>query len=127
MPIATVSIDETERKDLKTLPGGYVVLRKMSYGQALERRALMKLSISTRRGKKDIMGEMAMANVRIQQYEFRHCIVEHNLTDAQERQLNLTDPVVLETLNPRVGQEIESLISDMNNFEEDEDEDAQGN
>lgn len=126
MPVATVSTDQVDRKDLKSLEGGYVILRRMTYGQTLERRALMKLSIHTRKGQKDITGELAMANARIQQFEFRHCIVEHNLTDENERLLNLTDPVVLQRLDPRVGQEIESLISDMNNFEED-DEETQGN
>jgi hypothetical protein len=126
MPVATVNTGDTERHDLKTAPpDGYVVLRRMTYGQTLERRALMKLSIHTQKGKKDLTGEMAMANRRIQEFEFRYCIVEHNLTDNQERLLNLADPVVLQTLNPRVGQEIESIISDMNNFEEDEDD--QGN
>jgi hypothetical protein len=127
MPVATIDFTaDGERKDLKTLAGGFVVLRRMTYGQTLERRAIMKLTFTTQKGKKNIEGELAMGNRRVQLYEFQHCIVEHNLTDAQERPLNLSDPVVLDRLDPRVGQEIESLISDMNNFEDDEDE-KQGN
>ena len=127
MPDATFNPAETERKDLKSLPGAYVELRRMTYGQTLERRALMKLSISTRKGQKDLTGEMAMANRRIQEYEFKHCIVEHNLTDSEEKLLDLKNPVVLQKLHPRVGQEIEGYISDMNNFEDDDEDDDSGN
>jgi hypothetical protein len=126
MPVATIRVDDTDRFELKSLPSGYVVLRRMTYGQSLERRTLMKLTFNTRKGQKNLEGELAMANRRVQMYEFSHCIVEHNLTDDMERQLNLSDPVVLDRLDPRVGQEIESLISDMNSFEDDEDE-KQGN
>jgi hypothetical protein len=127
MPVATIDFDEDgTRHELKTLEGAFVILRRMTYGQTLERRAIMKLTFTTQKGKKNIEGEMAMGNRRVQLYEFQHCVVAHNLTDAQDRPLNLGDPVVLDRLNPRVGQEIESLISDMNNFEDDEDE-TQGN
>lgn len=126
MPVATFKVSDSERHELKTCPGGFVVLKRMTYGQTLERRAIMKLSFTTQKGKKSIEGEMAMGNRRIQIYEFQHCIVDHNLTDDMERKLNLADPVVLDQLDPRVGQEIENLISDMNNFDDDEDE-KQGN
>ena len=126
MPVATVKLEDVERHELKSCPGGYVRLRRMTYGQSLERRTMMKLSFTTQKGKKNLEGELAMANRRVQIYEFQKCVVEHNLTDDMERPLNLTDPVVLDRLDPRVGQEIEQLISDMNNFEDDEDE-KQGN
>jgi hypothetical protein len=126
VPVATISLGDTERHELKSCPGGYVVLKRMTYGESLERRTMMKLQFTTRKGQKNLEGELAMANRRVQMYEFQHCIVEHNLTDNMERPLNLNDPVVLNVLDPRIGQEIESLISDMNNFEDDED-DKQGN
>lgn len=119
MPRATMSNQE-ERFDLKSLDEGFVVLRRMSYGQVLERRSLLKLSVSSKKGQKSLEGEMALANEKIQIFEFRFCIVDHNLEDEHGRKLNLTDPVVLRSLDPRVGTEIEGLISDMNNFEEDE-------
>jgi len=126
MPRATIDLEETEEFQLKTCPGGFVKLRRMSYGQTLDRRALMKLSISTTKGSKTLEGEMAMANQKIQIFEFRHCIVDHNLEDEDGQKLNLGDPVVLAKLDPRIGAEVESKISDMNNFEDDED-DEQGN
>lgn len=126
MPVATIRVEDTDKFPLKSCEGGYVVLRRMTYGQSLERRTMMKLSFTTKKGQKNLEGELAMANRRVQMYEFQKCIVDHNLTDANDRPLNLTDPVVLDTLDPRVGQEIEQLISDMNNFDDDEDE-KQGN
>lgn len=126
MPVATVSVEEIVKKDLKSLPGGFVRLRYMSYGESLERRAIMKLTINTKKGQKDLTGEMAMANARIQQYEYAHCVVDHNLTDEQDRPLDLHSERDLKRLHPRIGQEIEGYISDMNNFEDDE-EAEQGN
>jgi hypothetical protein len=122
VPVATVKADSTERHELKTLESGYVVFRRMTYGETLERRALMKLSFTTKKGQKDLQGELAMGNRRIQLFEFQHTIVDHNLTDELENKLNLSDPVVLDKLDPRVGQEIEDIISRMNNFEDDEDD-----
>lgn len=127
MPNATSS-SEAVRKELKTLPDGYVVLRQMSYGQILHRRGLMKLSLKTT-GKKnaDFEGEMAMANAAIQAFEFQNCVTEHNLEDVDGRLLNLSNPVDFAKLDPRVGQEVESLIEEMNNFDEAEDDPELGN
>jgi hypothetical protein len=90
VPVATVKADSTERHELKTLESGYVVFRRMTYGETLERRALMKLSFTTKKGQKDLQGELAMGNRRIQLFEFQHTIVDHNLTDELENKLNLS-------------------------------------
>lgn len=126
MPVATSNIQATERKELKSLPEGFVVLRRMTYGQICERRAMLKLSIATGRGNKgDLKGEMAMANREITMYEFSHCIVDHNLekdVNGTVQKLNLSDPVDFASLDPRVGQEIERYITEMNDFEDDDQE-----
>jgi hypothetical protein len=120
MPNATVSLG-TEQLDLKSLPGGYVTLKRMSYGQTLERRALMKINLDLSGGKQqDMHAVMALAAKEIQVYEFRHCVVDHNLEDGDGTKLDLTSAQALENLDPKVGQEIERKISDMNNFENDE-------
>lgn len=119
MPKAVVNLEDTERVELKSLEGAFVVLRRMSFGQITERRALMKLSIASSKGSKDVKGEMAMANAEITRFEFRNCIVEHNLEkDDNGTLLNLSSPVDFASLDPRVGQEIESLIEKRNNFDE---------
>jgi hypothetical protein len=121
MPVAVRSI-ETERFDLKTLPEGFIVLRKMSYGQILQRRTMMKLSLQMGGKQKDMQGEMAMANARVNEFEFRTCIVEHNLEKEEGVLLNFTNPVDVASLDPKVGQEIEEHINKMNNLEDEEDE-----
>ena len=120
MPRATVDLETTEHKDLKTLPDGFVVLRRMSFGQILERRMFTKLEVESGGKGKDLRGELAMANRRVTEFEFKACIVEHNLEDVDGRALNLSTLPDFNKLDPRVGQEIEALITDMNNFEEDE-------
>jgi hypothetical protein len=125
MPKAVANIDDTDRFELKSCPEGFVVLRRMTYGQTVQRRALMKMSVQSGNSRKSFQGELAMASEEIQKFEFAHCIVEHNLEDVDGRVLNLAGDVDFAKLDPRIGQEIESLIGDMNNF--DDNEDALGN
>jgi hypothetical protein len=122
MPVA-IRNEDTEKFDLKTLPGGTVTLRKMSYGQILERRALTKLTFSTQgKGRSSsVAGEIAMADRAVNLFEFRCCVVGHNLERVEGQLLDLTNPNDVIALDPRVGQEIEKLIEDMNNFEGDDD------
>lgn len=123
MPRATANPEDTEKIDLKTLSGAWIVLRRMTFGQITERRALMKMSIASTKGSKDVKGEMAMANAEITRFEFRCCVVEHNLEkDDEGTLLNLFNPIDLAMLDPRVGQEIERAIEGRNNFDEDDQE-----
>lgn len=123
MPVAVRSSD-TEKFDLKHLPGAYVVLRKMSYGQILERRALMKLTFASKGKSKDVEGEIAMANKKVNLFEFRNCIVDHNLERTEGQLLSLSNENDVDSLEPKVGQEIEKLIEKMNNLDEDPDEEG---
>lgn len=126
MPQATVDVESTQKFDLKTLPEGFVVLRRMSYGQVLQRRMFTKLEIESSGKSRDFRGEMAMTNVKVTAFEFQHCVVDHNLEDKDGRKLDLTKPADFNKLDPRVGQEIEGYISEMNNFEEDEENSQPG-
>jgi hypothetical protein len=120
MPRATVNVSTTEHHDLKSLPEGFVELRRLTYGQMVQRRAMMKLSVETGKNK-DFKGEMAMASEEITRFEFAHAIVDHNLEDESGRKLNLSAPVDFASLDPRVGTEIETLITKMNNFDDESD------
>ena len=126
MPNATVDVESTKRFELKTCDEGFVVLRRMSYGQILQRRMFTKLEIEGSGRSKDFRGEMAMANVKVTEFEYAKCIVDHNLEDAGGRKLDLTRASDFNQLDPRVGQEIESYISEMNNFEEEEENSQPG-
>lgn len=117
MPRATVDLTETQLFDLKSLSEGFVKLKRLSYGQVVERRSMLKLSIESSGKSKDFRGEMAMASKEVQKFEFVNAIVDHNLEDANGTKLDFNKPVDFETLDPRVGQEIEKLITEMNDLE----------
>lgn len=125
MPKATADIEEIIHKDLKTLTGGFVKFRRMTYGQIVQRRAMSKMQMTTTKGQRSFAGELAMSNKDITLFEFQHCIVEHNLEDATGRPLNFHSEKDFDSLDPRIGQEIESVIQDMNEFDINE-EDVQG-
>jgi hypothetical protein len=116
---AVVNPQETERIDLKSLPEGYVILRRMSYGEYLQRRDLAMDMEMEGKGQKDMHALAKMMNKRVSEYEFSKTIVEHNLEDENGQLLNFSDPRTLERLDPRVGEEIGAHIDRMNSFGED--------
>jgi len=125
MPVATI-IKKAERLDLKTLPGGYVVIRRMTYGEKMHRlESTGKLRILSNKVDKDAVGEINMMKAEVQMWEFANLILEHNLEhqdtpDGPVRPLNFKNPADVEILDPRVGEEISTFMDKMNNFEEDE-------
>jgi hypothetical protein len=124
MPRA-IATTQTEHYNLKTLEGGFVVLRKLSYGEVLQRRSMTKM-VMEGQGKKDARAEIDMMNRRATEFDFQRCIADHNLfaDDAETRKLNLGNRTDLEMLDPQVGQEIEQLIDKLNNFDLSEEEEG---
>jgi hypothetical protein len=49
--------------------------------------------------------------------DFQTCVVSHNLEDETGRLLDFNQVAAIEALDPRIGEEIASLIDEMNNFE----------
>lgn len=124
MPNATINPDEQEEFKLKSLPGAMVVLRRMSYDAYLARRDMMT-SIKLAAQKKQVegeefAGELKMMNHQVAIFDFKECVVEHNLEDADGNTLDLTKRSTFKRLDPRVGQEIDELISKMNEPLEDD-------
>lgn len=120
MPVATVQIDDTEHYELKSLPGGEVTLRRMTYGQKLQRmQNTSKMSIAMQK-KGNVQGQMEMLQLAAALFDFKTCVVDHNLTDPTDRKLDFSSPSDVSTLNPRVGEEIAMYIDKLNNFEEDD-------
>lgn len=118
MPKATTNINETERFELKTLPEGYVVLRRLTYGEFMKRRQMTSnLSVSGGKGRQDFEGVLELANQKVTEFEFASCVVEHNLEDENGDLLDFKNPIHLQMLDPRVGEEISSYIDKMNQFE----------
>jgi hypothetical protein len=122
MPRATVNLQETERHELKTLNEGYVVLRRLSYGEKLHRRAMVSnMKISSNTKSSDFAGEMQLVNEAATRFDFQTCIVEHNLEDENGTVLDFKKLSDIQKLDPRIGEEIDTLINDMNNFEMEDD------
>lgn len=120
MPKAVVNISDTERIELKSISEGFVVLRRLTYGEYLNRRAMgARMTVQAGKGK-DFEGELALVNEAVTRYEFANCIVEHNLEkDDNGTLFDFKKPADLSMLDPRVGEEISINIDRMNQFEED--------
>lgn len=124
MPNATVS-NEVEHKDLKSLAGAWVELKRMSYGDKLERTQLATdMEIQMTKGSKTSTASIDIMQHAVAMFEFKHCLVDHNLfeDDQETIKLDLTTKAGLAKLDPRVGDEIGKLIDDMNNFEDEDDD-----
>lgn len=134
MVLAVANTQDTTRKDLKSLPGGFVVIRRLTWGEKIQRRAMVS-GMKIKGGQKgnDFEGEMNMVNEAAMFFDFQRCVVEHNLEKPVlgEPKEDGTQPSVpldfqnkndIKMLDPKVGEEIDGLLSELNNFEEDDGE-----
>lgn len=127
MPVAVVTGD-AERFELKSLPGGYVTIRVMTWGEKMERRKFnSKMEMQLRRGSNDARTFIDAVNEQAELYDFSHCIVDHNLQDVDERKLDLKNPTDVRKLHGRVAEEIGTYIDKVNNFEESDEGKASAN
>jgi len=81
MPRATIA-SETEKFELKTIPDGYVVIRRMTYGEKLNRTDDM-VNLHAAMDQEEVQIQMMSKRVAFQ--DFANLIVEHNLTDENDR------------------------------------------
>jgi len=120
MPRATVSV-ETVRHDLKSCPDGFVELKRLPFGGMLKRRDMSGRAYLRAQqngqvqddGLPDEIG-MELLQEAARHYEFANCIVDHNLEDESGRKLDFSKPKDVDTLDPRIGQEIEGYIDTLN-------------
>jgi len=118
MPVAVISGTETEEFNLKSLEGGYVVIRRMTYGEYLQRQQMTSnMKISNNR-ESDYAGIMELVNKNAIAYEFANCITDHNLEDEKGEKLNFAKPGQVDRLPAKLGNEINTLINKLNAFEE---------
>lgn len=119
MPKATRG-DDTHRHDLKSVEGGYVVARRLSYGEKQRRMQIAGgQSVTPSRnnnGQPDKI-DVTINAFDIQFYDFSHCIVDHNLTkdEADQYKINFKSVADFEMLDDTVGQEIEEFLDKINN------------
>jgi hypothetical protein len=123
MPRATV-LKTVERFELKTVPetdteeGGWVELRRLSYGEKLAKDAeAMRMRLGMDSTTKNIDAEVSIINELATYLEFARCVAGHNLTDENDKALDFTKAHDVKSLDPRVGAEISELIGDLNDFE----------
>lgn len=119
MPKATASL-ETQRVELDTLPEGYVVVRSLTYGEYLHRKDLAVKMTMEMRGQSGGRVEVDMVNQAVAAYVLKTCVTDHNLEDENGRKLNLGNPADFNRLDIRIGREIDKIVSDLNDFDEDE-------
>jgi hypothetical protein len=122
MPKATVDTSVTERFELKTLPEGFVELRRMSYGEFLKRRDMIS-KVSYEGQGRDTKATMEFAQEVVTRYEFQTCIVDHNLEDDNGKNIDFRSKQAFAVLAPTIGEEIAELIDKLNGFNEEADED----
>jgi hypothetical protein len=125
MPLAISNAADTVHRDLKTLEGGFVEARRLTYGEKLQRRAMVSgMKFQSQRGKKDFEGEMQLVNEQATIFDFKNCITNHNLEkpgpDGEPVMMDLTNVADIRLLDPRVGEEIDSFLGELNNFDEDD-------
>ena len=119
MPRATANTEDTVEYDLRSLEGGKIELRRMTYGQLLARQELaMQLEVESQQGRgREAKISIQAANAAVAAFEFRHCVVSHNLEDENGQILNLAIEANVLRLDPRIGDEIGTLINNLNQFD----------
>lgn len=117
MPVATI-LQLTEKRELKTLEGGYVVVRRMNFGEKLtQQENMMKMSMEKGTGG-DPQMDIELLQRRSALWEFANLIMEHNLTDSNDLPLNFKLESHVTSLDPRIGSEIQDIINSVNSFED---------
>lgn len=137
MPKATVSHDH-QRFELETLPGGFVLLRQLSYYEMMHRRDIAaklytEQKVETGKSRRErrakganqpteemIRSQLEIMNVAIMEFEFSNCIVDHNLEDDNGAKLDFNNPMTFRVLHPKVGAEIGRYIDELNQEDEDD-------
>jgi hypothetical protein len=112
MPKVTIDPNDYTRFDLKSAPpDGYVMLRPLSYGMKLTRRtksSRMMMEAGTTQMTLETLEEWTT------QFDFKNCIGDHNLQNADESLIDFGNAVGWKLLDPRVGSEIERHINSLN-------------
>lgn len=117
MPVAVVT-SEHHKEELRSLPGAFVVIREMTYGERLNRAGLAGAMKILKDTKSDYAGEISMETQRITLWDFANLVVEHNLEDVDGRTLNFKVEADVRKLSAPVGDEVGQLIDKWNSFED---------
>jgi hypothetical protein len=128
MPKATANAKDTHRLDLKTLEGGYIIARRLTYGEKQRRMQIaagQSIETNARNNGRADRVDVVIHNFDIQFYDFSKCIVEHNLTkdDADTQLINFKSIADFEILDDKIGAEIETFLDSINNEDSEQERD----
>ena len=119
MPRATAST-ELVYKELKSCPGGFVKLRRMTYGERLHRQDIaMAMSMESDQKAKTAQVNLETAQTKVAEFELGACIADHNLEDENGRKLDFHLPRDVSQLDGRTGEEIGTYIDELHDWEAD--------
>jgi hypothetical protein len=117
MPVGTVLVT-THRYDLKSCPEGYVVVRRMNYGEELQRTEMATKFTLGGAGnnvdKDSFSGALDINTTAVALWDFANLIIDHNITDETEKLLNFKNPNDVKRLDSTVGKEIGEAIDEWN-------------
>ena len=118
MPKATIS-SEPKRFDLVTAPpDGYVVLKRLNYGQTLKRQSISQqteVSDDTPSGR--AVGRIHVDLQGVAAFDFRYSIIEHNLTNEAGALINFSNVADFVDMDPDIANEIDEYIVKFNGFD----------
>lgn len=115
MPVGTVVNVTSEKMMLKTLPEGYVIVRRMTYGEELMRSEIAtKITMGGSSTDKNFNSMIDVQTAKIALWDFAHLIVEHNIEDETGRTLDFRREDDVNRLDARIGKEIGEIIDEFN-------------
>lgn len=118
MPRATADLTKTVRKDLKSCPGGFVLLRKLNNGERLHRKDIASNVQASGENEDEMSASIGINMSGVSQYEFQHSIVEHNLEDENGKTLNFHNKRDFDNLDGNIADEIDDYINKLNRGED---------
>lgn len=126
MPNATISTEYSDPIPLKSLDDAWITVRPLPYGKKMERRdkaSKMYMEWSASEGKQVSADELSRVSIEFLNkwsaiFDMTYCIGDHNLEDSSGKKLDLSSPMALDILHPRVGTEIETILAKLNGDED---------
>jgi hypothetical protein len=126
MPIAEAT-NEAVRRDLESCPGGFVLIRKMTFAEKNRHDAMQGMSVENPgRGKKVNKIALDFDVERQVAFALATCVVDHNLEKRDGSKYNFKSPADIASLDSVIGNEIGNLIDELNSPTDMEAEDENG-
>lgn len=117
MPVGTITNNTSDKIPVNSAPpDGYVVVRRMTYGEELQRSAMVT-SLTIGGNSKDMGGQMDLRTDKVALWDFAHLVVEHNFTDENGVPLNFKNERDVQRLDVVIGKEIGQIIDDFNTIQ----------